>query len=125
MEAFREYIQTYGPQHFGLALPLNILINTIVMWFTVNWMTRKRGEDRYSWRQCLICALLLYAVSAASIYMLVFPTALIFIGAVLFWLVAPIIIILSVFELPDGGFTILFIYLFILVGVHAGIKLLI
>jgi hypothetical protein len=121
MEQFRQFILEFGPQHYGFGIPVSLLINTFAMWFTVNWMA-KTGQKESIWR-CFLCVVLLYIVSTISIYLLVFPSALIMIGAVLLWMVGSIIVIRSMFELPDGGIGILFMYIIILVATHGVIRM--
>jgi len=123
MEQFRQFVMEFGPQHWGVALPIALLVNTFAMWFTVNWMA-KTGQKE-SILRCAMCVVLLYIVSCIGIYLFVFPSPLIMIGAVLFWLVASIIVIRSMFELPDGGVGILFMYLFILVAIHGVVRLIV
>lgn len=78
------------------------------MWVVVNRMTDL--EEKVSVLRCAVCALLLYLVSSVSIALLMFPTPLIMIAAVLVWLIGSLAVIRVVFELTyQGGGGILFL----------------
>ena len=121
METFREFILEFRPQQLGVAFPINMIVNTFAMWFVVNHLF-KTGEKE-SIARCALCAILLYAVSTGAIFMMVFPTALVFAIAIVAWLVLSSVVIQGIFGLQWGGPLILVLYLVILVGVHEVVKL--
>lgn len=116
METFRDIVLEFRPQHLGVAFPINMLVNTFAMWFVVNHLFNT-GEKE-SIRKCALCAILLYAISTGAIYLMVFPTALVFGLAVVTWMVLSVIVIHAIFELHLGGGAVLILYILILVGVH-------
>lgn len=122
MEAFREFIREFGPQHFGVALPINLLVNSCAMWFVVNHMVNT-GEKKEPFLRCLLCAALLYGVSVGAILLLQFPTAVVFILAGVTWLAGSIFVIHGVFQMQWGGAVVLFVYLIVLVGIHQLVKM--
>lgn len=121
MEAFREFLLSFRPQHFAIGAPANLLINTLVMWFVANQLT-DTGE-KVSLLRCAICAVLLYLTASASIALLLFPIPLVFIMAAVIWLVVSLVVIRSVFQLThQSGALILFLYLLIFIAIHGVVK---
>ena len=117
METFQEFIRSFRPQHFAVGGPLNLVINTIAMWFVVNHLINVH-EKVSIWRSG-VCALLLYLISSAAIALLLIPTPLVLIFAWIAWLIASLAVIRGIFNLThQGGAGILFMYLLILVAIH-------
>lgn len=117
MENFQEFLDSFRPQHFALGGPINLIINTLVMWVVVNRLSDL--GDKVPLARCAVCALLLYLVSSIAIALLFFPSPLIFICAGFVWLLGSLAVIRSIFELTyQGGDGILFLYLILLVLIH-------
>lgn len=117
MENFQEFMRNFGPQHFAVGAPLNLVINSLLMWYAVNQMSST--DKRESIVRCAVCAVILYAISTVAIGMLLFPVPFIFILAFLFWLVASVATIQGMFELTyQGGGGVLAMYLFVLLVAH-------
>lgn len=121
MDAFREFLHDFRPQHLGVAFPINMLVNTVAMWLVVNHLF-KTGEKE-SLLKCALCAILLYAISTGSILLMVFPAPIVFISAVVAWLVLSTIVIQGIFELQWGGAAILVLYVIILAAIHQAVRL--
>jgi hypothetical protein len=79
--------------------------------------------EKVSLARCSVAALLLYAVSSIAIALLLFPTPLMMILAVLVWLAGSIMIIQGVFQLThQGGGGILILYLLVLISIHGLVR---
>jgi len=121
MQEFREFLLSFRLQHFAVGLPINLLINSLAMWFVVNRL-QSTGEKVSLWR-CGLCALLLYIVSTAAIASLVLPFPAIFFIAGFSVLLLSMLIINSCFELTyQGGGGILFLYLMLLLFIHSIVR---
>jgi hypothetical protein len=115
-------LKTFRPQQIALGIPINLLINTLVMRFVVKRLSDVPGK--VSLVRCAICAILLYLVSSLAIALLLFPTPLIILLAFVVWLVGSMAVIRGVFQLTyQGGGGILFLYLLVLVLIHLLIKI--
>ncbi len=124
MENFQEFVRTFRPQHFAIGGPLNLLVNTLAMWFVVN----RLGDsgEKESLPRCALCALLLYIVSGIAIALLMFPTPLMFLLSGCVWLAGSMIVIQSVFQLTyQNGGGILFLYLVVLLTIHGVVRYLV
>jgi hypothetical protein len=121
MDNFQEFLRSFRPQHFAVGGPINLIVNTLVMWFLVNQLMNV-GE-KVSMARCAVCALLLYAVSALSISLLLLPVTMIFVLAFFVWLVGSMLVIQNVFQLTyQGGGGIFFLYLLLLLGIHLVVR---
>ena len=120
METFRQFLLEFRPQHFAVAVPLNLLINTVVMRITAHRLMDTGGSA--TWLRCFGCAALLYLVSSLAIYTLMFPAPIIFLTAGFVWLLGSGAIIRSMFDLLEGGFGILALYILVLTGTHAIVR---
>lgn len=116
MDQFRDYLLESRIQDFGISFPIQMIINTAIMWWVVNHL--EEVGEKFTVKRCALGALLLYAVSAGAIALCLFPSALVLIGAVAVWLVGSLTVIRIVFQLVRGAGWILFYYLLVLAGVH-------
>lgn len=121
MVAFRDFLLQYRLQHFAVALPIQLVISTGAMWLVVNWI--QKNPEKEPLRRCALAAGLLYGVSLLAILMLRLPVPVIFFAAVIVWLAGSILVIRATFGLTQGGGATFFIYLMVLLVVHAGVKL--
>lgn len=119
MENFQDFLREYGPQQFATSLPIQLVINTIIMWLVANHLLNLGGK--VSIVKCFICTLLLCIVSAVAIAVLLFPIPLVFILSFLIFIVGSLVVIQSIFQLTEGGFAILFFYILILVLISIGV----
>jgi len=117
MEEFREYLLSFRPQQFAVGGPVNLVINSVVMWIVVNRLL-DTGE-KVTLLKCALCALLLYVVSCLAIALLLVPTPLMFLFAGFAWLLGSMAVIRGVFQLTyQSGGGIVFLDLVLLVVTH-------
>ena len=121
MDDFREFVLSHRVQHFAIALPLQLLVNSAAMWIVVNRI-EDLGEKTPLWR-CALCAGLLYAVTALAVAMLLVPFPLVFFLSAAIWLVGSIAVIRTTLQLLDGGISIFVMYLMFLGGIHIVVKM--
>lgn len=120
MASFRDFLLSFRLQNFAVAFPIELLLLTTVMWLVVNYF-EEHPEKIPVWR-CALCATLLDGVSILAIYMLRMPFPMIFFAAGFVWLVGSLIVIRSVFQLKEGGYGTLFLYLLLLAGIHSLVR---
>ena len=104
-----------------ISFVLNLLVNSFVLWFTANHLVGGRAES--SFKRCLLCALLLWfaIVLAIGIGIGIAYFTLFLLGilvGVFVWYKLSIIAIESALELPEGAFTVLFVYLLSLAALN-------
>jgi hypothetical protein len=96
---------------------INALFNGFCMWVTVNHVLSVRGGATY--KQCVICTLLLSVVVIAAALFLLVPIPVV--NFVLFLIVlwkGSVAVVEGILELPEGGCTVIIAY--IIVGAILG-----
>ncbi|MCX7011171.1 MAG: hypothetical protein NTW86_01155 [Candidatus Sumerlaeota bacterium] len=113
MEALRDGLAEFGALGLAIAFVLNILINSTVMYFVVNYLVAERGAGPFL--RCVQATVMLAIVIVLSLLVMSFvpiPIVNLVLGLVVLYK-GSIAVIEGCFEMTSGGLVILILYLIV------------
>ncbi|MBN1478459.1 hypothetical protein JXA47_17025 [Candidatus Sumerlaeota bacterium] len=113
---FESPFERTSPVALLIGLAAGLLLNACEFWLVVNYLL-DLGE-RIPFKKCLLCACGLAVwglIAVAAIYFLPFAFLILFIV----WILGAKVVIESAFEITEGGFIILILYILTSIGVSA------
>ena len=102
-------LRSMGAMGVVISLALNMLVNSCILWFTVNHLIGGRAKSTF-WR-CTFCVFLLWCAAVIAIIVGSFVPFYGFLVVLFVWYKLSIVAIESALELPEGAFTVLVVYI--------------